>query len=214
MFWKSRLKMDVRKTDVEFFKLQLWTGSVILGSMAWGCCQNPVQYCTILNLRSHSRVNFMAAKLLKKPIFLIGGGYSWWYEVQSIDISSATTTTTKMTTKTTESLWTERITLEGTTGKGTGDRVEDEELPTPSPRRRAQRSRETGIIGRDGQELCPREEGGIRPCGSGGGRLPTMVRRPHARDWRTGPQTPYATTPGVGPFSKFGSPGTLGADDG
>ena len=46
-----------------------------------------------------------------KANFLLGGD-SWWYEVQSIEISSATTMT--MTTKTIEYLQTEQITTEGT----------------------------------------------------------------------------------------------------
>ena len=71
-----------------------------------------------------------------------------------------------------------------------------------------------GIIGRNGREFRLRVEGGIRPRGSGGGRPPTMFGRPRAGAWRTGPQTPYATTPRVGPLGKFGSPGMMGADDG
>ena len=81
------------------------------------------------------------------------------------------------------------------TGDGTGDGVEAVALPVPSPRGRAQRIVEMGVIGRDGQEFHPWEEGGNCPQGSGGGRSPTMVGSPHIRAWRTGPNTPYATTP-------------------
>ena len=71
-----------------------------------------------------------------------------------------------------------------------------------------------GIIGRDGREFRLRGEWGIRPRGSGGRRPPTMVGRPCAGAWRTGPQTPYAITPRGGPLGKFGSLGMMGAYDG
>ena len=105
----------------------------------------------------------------------IGGG-NCWYEVQSVEILSVTTTTTK--TKTIESLQTERITPEEITGKGERGRVEAAALPMLSPHRRAQLSGEVGIISRDGWEFRPRGDVGICPRGSGGGRPPTMVRRP------------------------------------
>ena len=117
------------------------------------------------------------------------------------------------TTKTIEYIRNKRITLEGMTGEGTGNGVEAAALPALSSRGRAQRSREMGIIGRDGWEFLPQREGGIRPCGSGGGRPPTMVGRTRAGAWRTGPQTPYATTPRGGTLGKFGSPGIMGSDD-
>ena len=63
------------------------------------------------------------------------GGDSWWYEVGSVEISSAATMT-----KTIEYLQTEQITPEGMTGERTEDRVEAAAVPTSSPRRRAKRS--------------------------------------------------------------------------
>ena len=77
-------------------------------------------------------------KQLTKPIFLLGGE-NWWYEVRSVEISSAATTTTTTTMKAIESLRTKRITPEGVTGQGTGNRVEVAVLPTPPPRRIAHR---------------------------------------------------------------------------
>ena len=71
-----------------------------------------------------------------------------------------------------------------------------------------------GIISMDEQEFRPREEGGICLCGSGGARPPTMFGHPHTGAWRTGHQTPYATTLRGDPLEKFGSPGMMGADDG
>ena len=138
------------------------------------------------------------------------GGDSWWYKVQIIEISIATTMTTTM--KMIKYIRTERITPEGMTGEGTGDGIETTAIPAPSPRGRAQRIGEMGIIGRDGQVFRPWGEGGIHPCRSGGGRPPTMVRRPHKGAWRTGTQTPYATTPRGGPLGKFGSPAMMGAN--
>ena len=99
-------------------------------------------------------------------------------------------------------------------GEGTGDGVEAAALPTPSVRGHAHRSRDMRIIGRDGQEFRPGVEGGIRPHGSGSGRPPTMVGRPHTGAWRTGPQTPYVTTPRGRLLGKCGSLGIMGADDG
>ena len=46
------------------------------------------------------------------------------------------------------------------TGEGTGDGVEALAFPALSPRGRAHRSREMGIIVRGGREFCPRGEGG------------------------------------------------------
>ena len=102
-FWKSTLKTYVRKKDVDFLKLQLWTGSVVLVSMERGCCQNAVQKCTLLNISSHSRVHFIAnwlcqfvqmghAKQLTRQIFWLVRE-NWWYKVWSIYFSSVTTTT-------------------------------------------------------------------------------------------------------------------------
>ena len=71
-----------------------------------------------------------------------------------------------------------------------------------------------GIIGKDWQEFRPRGEGGGCTRGSGGGRPPTMVGRPHAGARRTGTQTPYTTTPRGGILGKFGSLGMMGDDDG
>ena len=71
-----------------------------------------------------------------------------------------------------------------------------------------------GILGRDGRKFSLRGEGEICPRRRGGGRPPTMVGRPHARAWRTGPQISYATTPRGVPLGKFVSPGMMGADDG
>ena len=71
-----------------------------------------------------------------------------------------------------------------------------------------------GIISRDGQEFRPRGEVGVRPRVSGVERPPTMVGHPCAGACRTGPQTPYATTPRGGPLGKFGYPGMMGDDDG
>ena len=76
-----------------------------------------------------------------------------------------------------------------------GDGVEATELPVPSLHKHAQRSGEIGIIFRDGKELRPLGEEGIHPHGSGGERPTTMVGYNHAEAWRTGPQTPYDTTP-------------------
>ena len=81
-----------------------------------------------------------------------------------------------------------------------GGRVEAVALSVPSLCGRVQKIGETGIIVRDGKEFCPRVEGGIRPRRSGGGRPPTMSGRPCVGSWRTGPQTPYATTPRGGPL--------------
>ena len=100
------------------------------------------------------------------------------------------------------------------TGEGTRGMVEAMALPAPSARGRVQRSGYMGITGRDGREFRPSGEGGISPCGSGGGRPPTMVGRPHTWAWRKGPQTPYYTTPRGLPLGKFESPGMMGADDG
>ena len=99
-------------------------------------------------------------------------------------------------------------------GEGIGDGVEAAALPAPSPRRRVQRSWEMRINGRDGQEFRLQGEGGGCSHGSGGGRPPTMVGRPHTGAWRTGLQNPYATTPRGGPLGNFVSLGTMGADDG
>ena len=117
---------------------------------------------------------------------------------------------TTTTTKTIESLQTKQITPEGVTGEGTGVGLEAAALPVPSPRGRAQRSGEMGIIGRDGRQFRPRGEGRIHPLGSGGGRPPTMVGLPQAGAWRTGPQTLYATTPRGGTPAQIWVPG----DDG
>ena len=125
-----------------------------------------------------------------------------------------TTTTTTTTTKMTKYLKTEQITTEGMTGEGKEYGVEAAELPVSSPLRHAQRSREMGVIGRDGQEFRPRVEGEILPCRSGFRRPPTMVGRPRAGDCRTVTQTPYTTTPRGVPLGKFGSLGMMGADDG
>ena len=65
------------------------------------------------------------------------------------------------TTKTIEYIRNKRITLEGMTGEGTGNGVEAAALPELSSRGREQRSREMGIIGRDGWEFLPQREGGI-----------------------------------------------------
>ena len=54
-------------------------------------------------------------------------------------------------TKTIESLQTKQITPEGMTWEGAGNGVEAAALPTLSPRGRAQRSREMGIMDRDGR---------------------------------------------------------------
>ena len=51
--------------------------------------------------------------------------------------------------------------------EGTEDGVEATALPAPSLHGRLQRNREMGIIGGDGQEFRPQEEGGIHPRGSG-----------------------------------------------
>ena len=103
--------------------------------------------------------------------------------MQSVDILSATTTTT--TKITIESLQIEGITLERMTREGAGDWVEAVALPTPSPYGRMQRSGEMGIIRRDGQEFCPQGEGGIRTRRGGGGRPPNMAGRHFAEAWRT-----------------------------
>ena len=137
------------------------------------------------------------------------GEGNWWYKVQSVEILSAMTTT-----KTIEYLKIKWITPKGITEEGTGDRVEAMALPAPSSRRRAQRSREMGIIGRDGRKFYLRGEGGIRPHGSGSGISPTMAGRALSGDWRTGPQTSYTTTPRGGTLETIESPGMMGADDG
>ena len=59
-----------------------------------------------------------------------------------------------------KSLRTERITLEGMTEEGMGDRIVAAALPAPSPCGRAQMSGEMVIIGRDGLEFRPRGEKG------------------------------------------------------
>ena len=71
-----------------------------------------------------------------------------------------------------------------------------------------------GIISRDGREFRLQGEGRVIPCGSGGGRPPTMVGRPLTGAWRTGPQTPYATNPRGGHLGKFVSSGMMGSYDG
>ena len=60
-FWKSMLKTDLQKTEIVFLLFQLKTGSDVLGSMAWCCCQNSVQKFTFLNIIYHSRVHFMSS---------------------------------------------------------------------------------------------------------------------------------------------------------
>ena len=118
------------------------------------------------------------------------------------------------TKKTIEYLQTGRVTPEGMTGEGMGNGVEAAALPTPSLHRRVQKSGDMGIIGRDGWEFRMRGEGWIHPRVRGGGRHPSIVGRPHTGSWRTGPQTPYATTPRGGTLGKFWSPEMMGADDG
>ena len=56
-FWKYTLKTALRKIDIDFLKLQLWTGSAVLGSMEWGRRQKTVQKCTLLNLSSQNGVS-------------------------------------------------------------------------------------------------------------------------------------------------------------
>ena len=77
------------------------------------------------------------------------------------------------TAKNIESLRTKRITLEGITGQGTGDRVEAVALPAPSPRRLAHRG-----VG-DGDHWQGWAE--IPFAGRGGGLYPRKRRRktPH-----------------------------------
>ena len=92
--------------------------------------------------------------------------------------------------------------------------VEATALPALSLHVHMQRNGEMGIIGGDGQEFRPQEEGGVSPRGSGNGRTPTMVRCPCAGDWRTVTQTSYATTSRGEPLRKFGFLGMIGGDDG
>ena len=51
--------------------------------------------------------------------------------------------------------------------EGTEDGVEATALPALSLHGHMQRNGEMGIIGGDGQEFFPQEEGGIHPRGSG-----------------------------------------------
>ena len=60
--------------------------------------------------------------------------------------------------------------------------------------------------GMGGNSVRGERGGGVRIRGSGGGRLLAMVGRPLSGDCRTGPQTPYATTPRGIPLGKCGSP--------
>ena len=102
------------------------------------------------------------------------------------------------TTKTIESLQTERITLEGMTGEGTKGGVEAAALPAPPPCGRVQRSGEMGIISRYGGGHSVRgERGVVRPRGSGGVRPPTMVGRPTQEIGEQYPK-PYTSSPLVG----------------
>ena len=118
-----------------------------------GAKMHPFEPQFLLQGASHGKSALLlcsngACEETDKADFFTGGG-SWWYELISVEILSATTMAT--TTKMIEYLQNERITPEGMTGQGTGDGVESAALPAPSLRGRAHRSREIGIIGRGGQ---------------------------------------------------------------
>ena len=96
------------------------------------------------------------------------------------------------TTKMIEYLRTERITPEGMMGEGTGDGVDDVALLDPSSCRRAQRIREMGIIGKDGQEFRPQRDGGVVPAEAAAGDPPLCVDAPAQG---LGEQDPKTHTP-------------------
>ena len=213
-FWKSTLKTYVRKKDVDFFKLQLWTGSVVLVSMERGCCQNAVQKCTLLNISSHSRVHFMEnwlcqfvqmghAKQLTKPIFWLGRGKlvvrgtNRWYFERNKNSDDDDDKNNRISTNQIDN-------SAGDDGGEYGVRGRGCSAPRAvTTRTCAHRSGEIGIIVRDGREFRLRGEGGICPRGIGGGRPPTMVGLPHTGAWKTRPQTPYATKPKGVPLGKL-----------
>ena len=77
------------------------------------------------------------------------------------------------TEKTIESLQTERITPEGTTKDGTGERVEAAALPLPSPRGLAHRVAEIwGSLSGMGGNSVRGESGGFVPAGAAAEDLP------------------------------------------
>ena len=138
------------------------------------------------------------------------GGAKWWYDVQSVEILSAT----KTTTITIESLQTKRITPEGMMVERTGDRGRD--CGTPCAVTAQTRAEERGD-GDHQQGLA-----GITSAGRWGNsslrkrrqKTPHYHRAPLCRGLENRTPNLILHHPRGGPQSKCGSPGMIGADDG
>ena len=215
MLIKSTFKTDVQKTDVDFFNcnfepdpqfLYQWHEVIVKNR-----CNNAPFLTSILTPGFISwKIGFVSLfkwgmlSNLQSQFFIWLGG-SWCYKVQSVEIQNATTTMTKMI----EYLRTERITPQGMTEAGKGDGVASAALPVPSPHRRAQRSGEMEIIGRDGQEFRPRREGGLSPR-KRRRKTPHYGRAPPRRGLENSTPNPIRHHPQRGTSRKIWLPG----DDG